>query len=183
MAGLIGVFFYIAIFIFVAFVSKKNKAKRAAETEAMKKRAASQAAAARTAAPVSPAFRPAQPTVKPFDERFDPAPAQPVNDERFDPAPAQPVVSVYDERFIPRPAQPMADTSETDSEGCVGGSLEHDHEEGESMAEHTEHMKRYERDENAVSSKARIRRGDMQRAVVMSEILGKPVSYRLFDGQ
>ena len=71
-----------------------------------------------------------------------------------------------------------------DDEGCLGGSLPHDHSEGESRAEHAAHiaaMEAREAEEAAVAaprSLASFDPRDLRRAVVISEILGKPRAYR-----
>ena len=70
---------------------------------------------------------------------------------------------------------------EEDDEGCVGGSMAHDHHEGESRVEHREHMAAIQRQEQEDSLAAQAAQDirDMnihrlRRAVVVSEILGKP---------
>ena len=71
-------------------------------------------------------------------------------------------------------------TSLTDDEGCVGGSLPHDHEEGEGHEEHARHMADYarreldERTREEHAGHAGLNLSDVRRAVVMAEILGKP---------
>lgn len=70
--------------------------------------------------------------------------------------------------------------SATDDEGCVGGSLPHDHSEGESRAEHSAHiaaMRARDAEEAAMAEPrglAELNPQDLRRAVVISEILGKP---------
>ena len=70
--------------------------------------------------------------------------------------------------------------SATDDEGCVGGSLPHDHSEGESRAEHGAHiaaMRARDAEEAAVAAPGKLADfdpRDLRRAVVISEILGKP---------
>ena len=67
-----------------------------------------------------------------------------------------------------------------DDEGCVGGSLPHDHSEGESRSEHAQHiaaMKARDAEETAIAAPqglAGLDPRDLRRAVVISEILGKP---------
>ena len=72
--------------------------------------------------------------------------------------------------------------SAVDEEGCVGGSMEHSHEEGESRAEHARHiaaMEARDADEAATSHpKPAIDAAAMRRAVVMSEVLGRPRAMR-----
>ena len=65
----------------------------------------------------------------------------------------------------------------SDDEGCVGGSLPHDHSEGESHEDHARHMAAYaqrELDERTHEARAGLALSDVRRAVVMAEILGKP---------
>ncbi|MBR0368563.1 MAG: hypothetical protein IJH86_09270 [Clostridia bacterium] len=72
-----------------------------------------------------------------------------------------------------------------DDEGCVGGSMAHTHDEGESRAEHDRHMKaamRRETDESLAAQAAQelsemnIHR--LRRAVVVAEILDRPKALR-----
>ena len=70
---------------------------------------------------------------------------------------------------------------EEDEEGCVGGSMEHTQHEGESRVEHREHlaaMQRQEQEESLAAQAAQEIRDmnihRLRRAVVVSEILGKP---------
>ena len=70
---------------------------------------------------------------------------------------------------------------EEDEEGCVGGSMEHTHHEGESRAEHRQHLAAIQRQEqeDTLAAQAAQEIRDMnihrlRRAVVVSEILGKP---------
>lgn len=83
-------------------------------------------------------------------------------------------------------AKPLASgESFTDKEGCIGGSLNAHTEEGESHSEHAEHMKRMEANATARSAASEYaaalkhaQRADLRRAVIMSEILDKPVALR-----
>ena len=72
-----------------------------------------------------------------------------------------------------------------DAEGCVGGSMEHAHTEGESRAEHSRHVeaqRQREAEEHRAAQLAgelaamNVRR--MRQAVVMAEILDKPKALR-----
>ena len=67
-----------------------------------------------------------------------------------------------------------------DDEGCVGGSLGGHDEEGESRAEHEEHLSRADARQNpqTAAPRPRIRAAELRRAVVMSEILDKPKALR-----
>ena len=75
--------------------------------------------------------------------------------------------------------------SRADAEGCLGGSLSGHSEEGESRAEHAEHLRRVDAQERAIlrgeeralhmRSAART---ELRRAVVWSEILDKPKALR-----
>ena len=70
--------------------------------------------------------------------------------------------------------------SALDDEGCLGGSLPHDHSEGESRAEHARHiaaMEARDAEEAAIAAPrglAALDPRDLRRAVVISEVLGKP---------
>ena len=76
-------------------------------------------------------------------------------------------------------------TGHADDEGCVGGSMAHTHEEGESRAEHDRHMKaamRREADES-LAAQAALELSEMnihrlRRAVVVAEILDRPKALR-----
>ena len=67
-----------------------------------------------------------------------------------------------------------------DDEGCVGGSLPHDHHEGEAREEHARHMAAMaakDAEDAAFAAPRAIAALDatkLRRAVVISEILGKP---------
>ena len=74
-----------------------------------------------------------------------------------------------------------------DEEGCVGGSMAHEHTEGESRAEHDEHiaaMRRRDAAEAAQSAAGRfgalgeMNLQELRRAVIVSEVLGKPKALR-----
>ena len=92
-------------------------------------------------------------------------------------APAAPIVSA-----VPAFAQ---GASAGDDEGCVGGSLPHDHAEGESRKEHSRHtdtVKRREAAELLTQARAELaateRLDRMRQAVVMAEVLGRPKALR-----
>lgn len=72
--------------------------------------------------------------------------------------------------------------SAADDEGCVGGSMEHDHAEGESREEHGRHMAAMQAREAAEAAAQAARpavdAAQLRRAVVMAEILDRPVSLR-----
>ena len=85
---------------------------------------------------------------------------------------------------VPVAAKPQG-TGHADDEGCVGGSMAHTHEEGESRAEHDRHMKaalRREADES-LAAQAALELSEMnihrlRRAVVVAEILDRPKALR-----
>lgn len=75
--------------------------------------------------------------------------------------------------------------SRTDAEGCLGGSLSGHSEEGESRAEHAEHLRKVDAQERAIlrgeERALHMRtaaRTELRRAVVWSEILDKPKALR-----
>ena len=67
-----------------------------------------------------------------------------------------------------------------DGAGCVGGSLPHDHAEGEAHEEHARHVAAAEARERAEErpEERRFDAGQLRRAVVMAEVLDRPVSLR-----
>ena len=74
---------------------------------------------------------------------------------------------------------------EVDDEGCVGGSMAHTHEEGESRAEHARHVRearqREVRESMAAQAATELSELNLQRlrqAVVMAEILDRPKALR-----
>ena len=78
-----------------------------------------------------------------------------------------------------------AGMSRADAEGCLGGSLSGHSEEGESRAEHAEHLRRVDAQERAIlrgeARALRLRTGartELRRAVVWSEILDRPKALR-----
>ena len=82
-----------------------------------------------------------------------------------------------------QPAAPRMSQGESsqDDEGCVGGSLPHDHAEGERREEHDRHraaMEAREREEAAMDH-AGIDARQLRRAVVMAEILDRPRALRM----
>ena len=83
----------------------------------------------------------------------------------------------------PKAAKPVPQgASFTDEQGCIGGSMHEHVEEGETHAEHAAHMKRAAAPAPEAVQPAASLRGtsasDLRRAVIMSEILDKPVSLR-----
>ena len=78
-----------------------------------------------------------------------------------------------------------AGMSRADAEGCLGGSLSGHPEEGESRAEHAEHLRKADAQERAIlrgeERALHMRtaaRTELRRAVVWSEILDKPKALR-----
>lgn len=73
--------------------------------------------------------------------------------------------------------------SKTDEHGCIGGSIPHMTSEGESLQEHAQHEKNRQArlsEENALRAES-LRKptaADLRKAVVMKEILDKPVALR-----
>ena len=120
--------------------------------ELRQKRAARQAA--------KPVAQPAQPTVKAPEEAAE---------EAFE-------VSLNEMRELLNIAG-ASPAGGVDEEGCVGGSLEHTHEEGESREEHSRHMaamRARDAEEAAQEARRTIDAAALRRAVVMSEVLGRP---------
>lgn len=79
-----------------------------------------------------------------------------------------------------KPAAAPRPISFTDDQGCIGGSIAHTQHEGESKAEHAEHMKRSLSNTPAPTASAirNLRAEDMRKAVILSEILDKPKALR-----
>jgi hypothetical protein len=80
---------------------------------------------------------------------------------------------------------PASILDEEDEEGCVGGSMAHTHEEGESRTEHARHLREAQNREAqetlAASAAAELREMNLSRlrqAVVMAEILDRPRALR-----
>lgn len=73
--------------------------------------------------------------------------------------------------------------SKTDEHGCIGGSIPHTASEGETLQEHAKHEKERQArlsEENALRAES-LRKptaADLRKAVVMKEILDKPVALR-----
>ena len=72
-----------------------------------------------------------------------------------------------------------------DEEGCVGGSMAHDHTEGERRSEHAKHVAAMKTRDEAEAKSAEAPRtlggldaAQMRRAIVMAEILDKPKALR-----
>ena len=87
------------------------------------------------------------------------------------------------------PAAPLQGISHADEEGCLGGSMPHDHAEGESREEHARHIAavdafdaalRKEREAEADAARERARR--LRQAVVFAEILDRPRGLRPWQG-
>lgn len=78
----------------------------------------------------------------------------------------------------------LSGESHVDDHGCIGGSMPDHEAEGEALAEHAMHEKnraeRLKAEANAVRAEdlRRPTAADLRKAVVMSEILNKPVSLR-----
>lgn len=78
---------------------------------------------------------------------------------------------------------PASGESKTDAHGCIGGSMPDHESEGETIAEHAAHEQNRQQKlaEEAAFDAVSLRRptaADLRRAVVMSEVLDKPVSLR-----
>ena len=78
---------------------------------------------------------------------------------------------------------PASGESKTDAHGCIGGSMPDHEAEGETITEHAAHEQNRQQKlaEEAALSAASLRKpsaSELRRAVVMSEVLDKPVSLR-----
>ena len=128
--------------------------------ELRQKRAARQAA--------KPVAQPAQPTVKAPEEAAE---------EDFE-------VSLNEMRELLNIAG-ASPAGGVDEEGCVGGSMSHTHEEGESRKEHARHVREARKQEvqEALAVQAATELSEMnlhrlRQAVVMAEILDRPRALR-----
>ena len=79
--------------------------------------------------------------------------------------------------------KPGSGESKVDEHGCIGGSMPVHNAEGESIAEHAEHEQNWQQkltEEAALRTESfrKPSKAELRRAVVMSEVLGKPVSLR-----
>ena len=100
----------------------------------------------------------------------------------------EPMAGGEDEGDPWSPVEPPAESPEgfggEDAEGCVGGSMEHTRHEGESRREHRRHMAaalRREQEDRAreeARNTANVNVKRLREAVVMAEILDKPVALR-----
>ena len=177
------VFVLIILFFVVSEAKKKNRGaapqkgpvpqKGAAPqmTAMQSRRAARQAAANQRAEQfrrkLDKAVERPRAEVKAFEEAFEPV------EKKAAPAPA---------------ADIMQGASMLDEEGCVGGSMDHDHTEGERHEEHDRHMKAAKQRESqelleqvAAQRQATVNAQALRRAVVMAEVLGKPRALRGYN--
>lgn len=82
-----------------------------------------------------------------------------------------------------RVLESLSGESPTDDHGCIGGSMPDHNAEGETREEHAEHERRREEQKDdayaiRVETLRRPSKQELRRAVIMSEILDKPVSLR-----
>lgn len=177
------VLIFILIVVFFAVSDKKNKQKKgqaagrprnAAEAQALAKaqvEAKLRAARARQAAEAKPAAE-ARPAVDVRPAAKAPGNVRPVK-----------VASQQSPVFMAAKAPSLLD--EIDEEGCVGGSMAHTHDEGESREEHRRHMesalKRETEEALATQAAVELEAVNLQRlrqAVIMAEVLDRPKALR-----
>ena len=96
---------------------------------------------------------------------------------------AEAAVKQHAEVIKARVMESLTGLSPVDEHGCIGGSMPDHEAEGESIAEHAAHEqnRRQKLAEEAALSVEAFRKpsaADLRRAVVMSEVLDKPVSLR-----
>lgn len=194
----------IAIIVFFVAKRKKKLQKAAADKPANTPQTAVKPAnvpqkAVKPAAPAQPAAKksglPAQIS---FDEAFDaltelledhlPNPDQPqavkVREKTAIETETARKPQITKSKTAAKPkAKPASGDSLTDDHGCIGGSMPDHSAEGESIAEHTAHeLKRAKalQEEAAIRTESLRKPGlsELRKAVVMAEILDKPVSMR-----
>lgn len=100
--------------------------------------------------------------------------------------PKQPAVEPAE--AAPKPAKakrkkkPRSGESPVDDHGCIGGSMPVHQAEGESLAEHAQHERRSQEQQDAYALRVETLRRpsarELRKAIVMSEVLDKPVSLR-----
>lgn len=114
------------------------------------------------------------------------APKQPVQKD-FAPAAQEPVFIEGESLAAPSSvpvSEPPSGESAVDEHGCIGGSIGEHVAEGESTEEHAEHERRrterLQAEAAVVNTKSRRQPtlNELRKAVVMSEILDRPVSLR-----
>lgn len=117
--------------------------------------------------------QPAAPITVPAGMAAAGVPAMPESAAYSIPVPATPNVPTQPEPCEPQPHGHAEGESHSDGEGCVGGSIAHAHEESPAA-------RRPEREQagSAPVSGRRIGAAQLRQAVVMSEILGRPVALR-----
>lgn len=99
---------------------------------------------------------------------------------------SQPMDGDMEEDFVPEPEPAFVQgVSLRDDEGCVGGSMAHEHTEGETHEEHSRHLEvlRQREASETLAAEAALELAEMnlkklRRAVVMAEVLNKPVALR-----
>ena len=181
------VLFFILMIVFAVVSSKNDKRKKAAagktpadRANAVKSAQVARAAKAALAAQVAQAVQAAQAASVPVETEAPAAKERPAKAQAVAPKNVKAVKldSQSSPVFMTGPAM-------LDEEGCVGGSMAHTHEEGESRAEHKRHQeaaRRQEAEENlAVQAAMEMREMNLhrlRRAVVMAEILDRPKALR-----
>lgn len=193
------------IFVFGAVKkSKKKQQKKAADKPKSKAKPVWQAALAQTAPvqPAEPVVLPLEALASPtaprqnFDTAFSALSELLENDETL-PAPdksavkkvraltsieAETAIKQHAEIVRARAQESISGHSAVDEHGCIGGSMPDHSAEGEKLAEHAAH-ERERREHLAAEAAPRTERlrptaAELRKAVVMSEILDKPVSLR-----
>ena len=189
----------VAILVIIAAAGSKSKKKKKAAAKAVKFPEPA-ADAVPHAEPAAPAAVPAQPAKPLTPVRIPSVDPRAIVEAMIDdlPEPARKALLEVEKsektarkktKSAPKSskktlAQPVSGQSRVDAHGCIGGSLTDHEPEGESEEEHSEHMMKVVRLENAASRSSlginarKTARAEMRRAVVWAEILDKPVSLR-----
>ena len=152
---------------------KKGKASQGAQQGGVSRPVQRPSRESVTPKPAQPRVRPAEPAVRPAS------------------APGEMAESLIELIQVPESTpgegESMMNWSLEDGEGCLGGSMAHEHTEGESRAEHEGHMaamrerearEREEAAPNRVSVLGEMDQAALRRAVIVSEVLGKPRALR-----
>jgi len=187
---------FLVVCIIIGAIAKSAKRKEAKAKDKAKKAAASPVQAAKpvtepakSVTAVPKATNSIENAINAFSELLDAGNSLPNPDK---PAPAKRAkTSIEAEAAMKQRAEivkarvleSLTGVSPTDEHGCIGGSMPDHEAEGETIAEHAEHEQNRQQRlaEEAALNAETFRKptaADLRRAVVMSEILDKPVSLR-----
>ena len=174
----------VIIIIVIALISKQSG-------KNMRASGGAQGQAVRPAAPRPQAPRPAKPVAQPAKPVVQPT-VQAAKPVAVPGGLAESLMDLLREpQGAPSEGESAVDWERPDEEGCLGGSMEHEHTEGESRAEHGQHLEamreaalreREARELEEASARPAVL-GDLdlaalRRAVIISEVLDRPKALR-----